>query len=255
MSLTARTVGDVSLGLALFFASVYWVSRNADALTFSDRKVAVVSANKATKTRASKVVNVSNEGSIKNVVRDQKGRVLEFSTTISEACHDGDTPYFTNYPQDERFIATSHGLLKGRSHYGDSPEYDERRSEFQQPYGKEAAKHFSKLIMGIETRFVVKGISYGRPIVDMHQGQKNVVIEMTKAGLMWIDPRYIKTKDESVRMALEKNIIVDIGKVKEEDKPYILALNEARKAKRGIWNDPNPESPWCFRVKMKKKAA
>jgi endonuclease YncB( thermonuclease family) len=65
---------------------------------------------------------------------------------------------------------------------------------------------------------------YGRIVGDVHLGNRNINLEMVREGWAWWYRRYApKSK------ALED------------------AETEARKEKRGLWHDKNPEAPWEYR--------
>jgi len=94
-----------------------------------------------------------------------------------------------------------------------------------QPYG-DTAKHFtSEKTLGKLVTVKVKEIDkYGRRFADVILPDGSVLNrELLKAGLAWWYRKYSKDKNLEV---LEK---------------------EARAAKRGLWADPNPVPPWCWR--------
>ena len=70
-----------------------------------------------------------------------------------------------------------------------------------------------------------KGDSWGRLVAIARRGKEiDIGLELIKMGLAWHDPRYAP-------------------KAKE----YAEAEAEARKAKRGLWSDDKPVSPWDWR--------
>lgn len=72
---------------------------------------------------------------------------------------------------------------------------------------------------------------YGRTVADVILPDGRVLNrELVSAGLAWWYRRY--SQDKSLRQLEE----------------------QARSAKRGLWADPNPIPPWCYR-KLKKGRA
>lgn len=67
---------------------------------------------------------------------------------------------------------------------------------------------------------------YGRIVGDVYLGDRNINLEMVEDGFAWWYRQYAKDSK-----ALEK------------------AEAEARKERRGLWHDKNPEAPWEFRKK------
>ena len=71
---------------------------------------------------------------------------------------------------------------------------------------------------------------YGRIVGDVHLGDRNVNVEMVHDGFAWWYKTYAP-----------------------KSKPLEQAEAEARKEKRGLWHDKNPEPPWDFRKKEREK--
>ncbi len=98
--------------------------------------------------------------------------------------------------------------------------------EKHQPYGNRAKQELSAKVFGKEVHVVSKGQNkYGRTLGVVEIEGRDVNLEMVKEGLAW-----------SYR-----------------SKPYAEAEQEARKAKVGLWTDPNPIPPWEWRKRSKRQ--
>jgi endonuclease YncB( thermonuclease family) len=98
-----------------------------------------------------------------------------------------------------------------------------------QPYGKAAKEFTSEMTLGkpvtVEVKHLVKDELLVADVILPDGAVLNQ--ELVKAGLAWQSRKYGKS-------------------------PVLAALEQAaRKAKRGLWADPNPVPPWCYR-KLKK---
>lgn len=106
----------------------------------------------------------------------------------------------------------------------DAPESD-------QPWGDVAALALQTLIKKrMITLQSVHGNTYGRDVVLATVRGKDIGLELLKMGLAWHDPRYAPDKKE-----------------------YAEAMEEARKAGRGLWSDKKPIAPWKWRAQRKYK--
>lgn len=96
--------------------------------------------------------------------------------------------------------------------------------ELKQPYGKEAKEFLTGLVDGktVQLQRLSKD-KYGRTICRVAVQSLDVSTEMIRMGWAW---HYSQYNDEPALAALEK---------------------EAREAKRGLWQDPNPIPPWEYR--------
>jgi micrococcal nuclease len=149
------------------------------------------------------------------------GKVLE--------CHDGDS--LTIQYLGSKYEAEN-GTLKIRLHYVDTPEYDEHRPYFQQPFGLQAKRAMTSMVLNRDVRVIVHGISYKRVVGDVLANGMFVNEEMLKLGLAWVDVRYVGKKEL----------------------PHLMALQtEAQKARRGIWSQDKAEAPWDFRERIKRE--
>jgi endonuclease YncB( thermonuclease family) len=110
--------------------------------------------------------------------------------------------------------------------YGiDTPERD-------QAFSKKAKQFTSKMVYGKVVEVELVDIDrYGRTVALLTVFKRLVNEELVNAGFAWVYTRYCDRP------------ICERWKVLEY---------EAREAKRGLWNDPNPIPPWEFRRKKRK---
>ncbi len=101
--------------------------------------------------------------------------------------------------------------------------------EKRQAFGNRAKQFTSKLVFGkTVTVQVVDHDRYGRTVgVVLLPDGRSLNHELVRAGLAWMYRRY--ANDQSLSDLEE----------------------EARVARRGLWADPNPVSPWEWRVMRK----
>ena len=129
---------------------------------------------------------------------------------------DGDT--FT-------LLVNNHDQVKVRLDGIDAPEK-------KQAFGNKAKQYLSSMIWGTPvTVKVLKKDRYGRSIGKVSTSRfKDVNLEMIKAGYAWHYKEY------------------------NDDKTYASAEVNARKNKKGLWQDKNPVKPQDFRkIKRQKK--
>ncbi len=128
---------------------------------------------------------------------------------------DGDT--FT-------LLTNTNEEIKVRMHGIDAPEKN-------QPYGQASKKHLSELIYGKTVCVIQKGKDkYKRYLgIAYFENGENVNYKMVADGYAW---HFTKYSDDGYQVSLEKN---------------------ARKQRRGLWQDSNPMSPWEFRAASKLK--
>jgi len=98
-----------------------------------------------------------------------------------------------------------------------------------QPYGKAAKQFTAEMTLGkpvtVEVKHLVKDELLVADVILPDGSMLNR--ELVTAGLAWQSRRY-------------------------GNSPVLAALEQAaRKAKRGLWADPDPVPPWCYR-KLKK---
>ena len=101
--------------------------------------------------------------------------------------------------------------------------------EKEQPYGGAAKQFTTEKALGKLVTVKVKEVDkYGRRVADVILPAGSVLNrELVKAGLAWWYRKFSKDKNLEV---MEK---------------------EARSSKRGLWADPNPVPPWCWRKPQK----
>ena len=101
-----------------------------------------------------------------------------------------------------------------------------------QPYGTKAKQFTSQLVFGKEVIVKDYGLDnnrYKRTLgeIVLHDGRV-VNEELLRAGLAWWYRKYVPNR-------------VDLAALEEE----------ARTARRGLWADPHPVPPWCWRKRQK----
>jgi len=102
--------------------------------------------------------------------------------------------------------------------------------EKKQPYSQKAKKKLSDLIFGKQCKvYYSKKDGYGRVLGTVFINNVNINEEMVKSGFAW---HFKKYSDSKIFSDLEIN---------------------ARKLKLGLWQDPNPISPWEWRNLKKSK--
>jgi endonuclease YncB( thermonuclease family) len=102
--------------------------------------------------------------------------------------------------------------------------------ESKQAFGTKAKQALSERVFGKEVKVVWKSRDrYKRILGDIYLGDRWINLEMVQDGMAWHYKQF--SKDEKMAQA--------------ED--------EARKAKKGLWADPNPIPPWEFRKKKRTK--
>lgn len=130
---------------------------------------------------------------------------------------DGDTVLFKPDHQSVR----SRAFLKIRLADIDAPEKD-------QPYGALATLALSELVLKqtVEINTLATD-AYGRIIAQLQYGPMQINTELVRLGVAWVQPRYRRN-----------GALLD-------------AQEEARAARRGLWADTAPTSPWVWRRAQK----
>lgn len=123
------------------------------------------------------------------------------------------------------------GRFTVRLAYVDAPEFD-------QPGGKEAKDALRKLAFqgrrGVGLR-AVRDDRYGRTVAVVWSAGRTLNEELVRSGHAWVDPRFVSGAARRRYKALE---------------------NEARRARRGLWNaDGGPVAPWDWRQNESSQAA
>jgi len=102
--------------------------------------------------------------------------------------------------------------------------------EKAQPFGQASKQNLSRLVFGravtIESN---KRDRYGRTVGKVLTDGRDAGLEQVKAGFAWRFKEYEREQSPEDRRA------------------YAEAETEARKARRGLWQDPAPVPPWEFR--------
>ncbi len=105
--------------------------------------------------------------------------------------------------------------------------------EAAQSFGSDAQSYLAKLLTGktVSVEFDPRGKpdDAGRVIAKVYLDGLDIGLEQIKAGLAWFCKDYKKDQTESDRYT------------------YAEAEKEARLAKRGLWKDASPQSPWDYR--------
>jgi endonuclease YncB( thermonuclease family) len=103
--------------------------------------------------------------------------------------------------------------------------------EIGQAFAKEAKQFTSDQCLGKTIKYKMFGIDvYNRAVATVYlEGDRELNLEILKAGLAWYDKRYSKRQD------------------------YADAEQEARRAGVGLWADKNPTPPWKWRRERRKR--
>lgn len=106
--------------------------------------------------------------------------------------------------------------------------------ESKQDFGQAAKENLSKLVFGKQVTVTWEKVDkYGRTVGKVLLDGKDVNIEQVKAGLAWHYKKYEEEQPPEDRVS------------------YAAAEAEARAAKRGLWQDPNPTPPGEWRADVK----
>lgn len=98
--------------------------------------------------------------------------------------------------------------------------------ELQQDFGQRARKHTSELVFGKDvTVEVVTRDVHDRLVAHVSVDGQDLGLALVQAGMAWHFTRY------------------------SDDPSLAAAEREARAAKRGLWQQPDPVPPWEYREK------
>lgn len=102
--------------------------------------------------------------------------------------------------------------------------------EKAQPFGKVSKKHLSDRVFGrpVTVEWTKKD-KYGRVIGRVMTDGEDVCLDQVRSGLAWHYKHYANEQPAGQRTA------------------YAAAEEQARRAKAGLWIQPNPVPPWEFR--------
>lgn len=101
-----------------------------------------------------------------------------------------------------------------------------------QPYGEEAYRALQDKLKRQRVRLDVMDVDrYGRTVGIVWLGNRNINLEMVADGWAWAYTQYLDRPHAS---------------------EYIQAEEQARKLRKGLWQQSNPQPPWEFRKLQKK---
>ena len=108
--------------------------------------------------------------------------------------------------------------------------------ESHQAFGEQSRLSLSEIIFGKDVSVGYQKIDqYGRLVGKIILEGKDINLEQVKAGMAW---HYKFYEDEQTP---------------EDRDAYAKAEAEARAARRGLWQDPNPTEPYQFRKEEKRE--
>lgn len=106
--------------------------------------------------------------------------------------------------------------------------------ESKQAFGQASKENLANMIFGKEVKVVgSKTDRYGRTVAKILLDGRDINLEQIKAGFAWHYKAYEREQPPEDRLT------------------YSAAEAEARTARRGLWQDPNPTPPGEFRVEAK----
>jgi len=108
--------------------------------------------------------------------------------------------------------------------------------ESHQAFGEQSRQSLSEMIFGKDVSVSYQKVDqYGRLVGKIILDGKDINLEQVKAGMAW---HYKFYEDEQTP---------------EDRDAYAQAESEARAARRGLWQDPNPTEPYQFRKEEKRE--
>ena len=129
--------------------------------------------------------------------------------------------------------------IKVRFYGIDAPETEKRNrktgrvSKPGQPYGEEVFKTLEEKVYRQRVRLDIMDIDrYKRAVAVVWLGNRNINREMVREGWAWAYRQYLDRPHAS---------------------EYIDAEEQARKEKRGLWQQYNPQPPWEFWRLLRKR--
>ncbi|MFN3785963.1 MAG: thermonuclease family protein [Thiothrix sp.] len=106
--------------------------------------------------------------------------------------------------------------------------------EKTQPFGQKCKEDLLTRAVNLDGTVEAKKLDrYGRIVGKVRVNGTDIALEQIKAGCAWYYADYAKELSVADREA------------------YTAAEKAARKAKRGLWKDNNPQAPWDFRKTQK----
>ena len=140
-----------------------------------------------------------------------------------KAVHDGDTVVL---------VGRGTGRVTVRLYGVDAPETRKPDSPGQ-PFGSQAKRVLMFKVLGKEvTAEVQDRDQYGRTVAVIQLGGRDINAEMVTEGMAWAYRQFLGGPYAS---------------------RYIQLEEQARRQRRGLWRDPNPQPPWEFRRGQKKR--
>jgi endonuclease YncB( thermonuclease family) len=108
--------------------------------------------------------------------------------------------------------------------------------ESHQAFGEQSRQSLSEMIFGKDVTVSYQKIDqYGRLVGKILLDGKDINLEQVRAGMAW---HYKFYEDEQTT---------------EDRELYAKAEDDARAARRGLWQDPNPVEPYQFRKEEKRE--
>ena len=140
-----------------------------------------------------------------------------------KAVHDGDTVVL---------VGRGTGRVTVRLYGIDAPE-TRKPDKPGQPYGSQAKRVLMFKVLGKEVTVEVQDRDqYGRVVGVLQLAGRDINAEMVAEGMAWAYRQFLNGPYASRYIALEE---------------------QARRQRRGLWRDPNPQPPWEFRRGQKKR--
>lgn len=140
-----------------------------------------------------------------------------------KAVHDGDTVVL---------VGRGTGRVTVRLYGVDAPETRKPDSSGQ-PFGGQAKRVLMFKVLGKEVAAEVQDRDqYGRVVAVLQLAGRDINAEMVTEGMAWAYRQFLNGPYAS---------------------RYILLEEQARRQRRGLWRDNNPQPPWEFRRGQKKR--
>jgi len=150
------------------------------------------------------------------------------TTTVAVAAppHGDFTGIVVHVPDADTFVVKRRdgSEVKVRLHWADAPEVAHNSKEVNQPGGIEAKAWAQDYVLRKRVTVKPHSLSYGRIVGDVIPSDRpNVGLAAVISGHAWLDPRYKPRAD------------------------WLMALEDAKKFKSGLWAEDKPIPPWEWR--------
>jgi len=110
--------------------------------------------------------------------------------------------------------------------------------ELHQAFGNQSKQSLSEMVFSREVTVSYQKIDeYGRIVGKVLLAGRDINLEQIKAGMAW---HYKYYENEQTQ---------------EDREDYASAEEDARAARRGLWQDPNPIEPYQFRREERRESA